>query len=104
MINSNPDFGLFGLVLPDPKNENLKSGNMTPLSACFREYCKEEEIGGDDQWYCNKCKEHRDITKQLEIFRTPKILCIQLKRFVTRKNKKTEGRGGMFNMAYAQIC
>jgi ubiquitin C-terminal hydrolase len=54
---------MFGLELPDPENAQTKSSNMTELSACFREYCKEEEIGGDDQWYCNKCKEHRDITK-----------------------------------------
>jgi hypothetical protein len=39
---------MFGLELPDPENAQTKSSNMTELSACFREYCKEEEIGGDD--------------------------------------------------------
>jgi len=93
------------MELTDRKNmPGSKKNDMTELSTCFREYCKEEEIGGDDQWYCNKCKEHRDITKKLEIFRTPKILCIQLKRFVTRKSKSTANRGGLMNLAYAQIC
>ena len=92
---------MFGL---EPLTPRAETASMTALSACFREYCKEEYIGGDDQWYCNKCKEHRDITKKLEIYRTPKILCIQLKRFVTRKNKNTQGRSGISSMMYAQIC
>ena len=49
---------------------------MIKLSDCLEFLCEEEVIGGDDQWYCNKCKEHRDITKKLELFRAPQILII----------------------------
>ena len=70
---SKPNLLLFGL---EPMTPRAESASMIDLNSCFREYCKEEYIGGDDQWYCNKCKEHRDITKKLEIYRTPKILCI----------------------------
>ena len=95
---SEPNFAQFGL---EEVTSRMQNKEAIDLNSCFREYCKEELIGGNDQWYCSKCKEHRDITKKLEIFRTPKILCIQLKRFVTRKNKSTQGKSGMFNMAYA---
>lgn len=47
-----------------------------PLKNCFSGYSSEEMLGGDDQWYCNKCKEHRDINKKLEIYSAPKILVI----------------------------
>ena len=51
------------------------------LKACFAGLSAEEVLSGDDQWYCNVCKEHRDITKKLEIYSVPKILILQLKRF-----------------------
>ena len=39
---------------------------MAPnLKSCFTGFSHEETLGGDDQWYCNVCNEHRDITKQL---------------------------------------
>lgn len=46
------------------------------LKSCFLGYSTEETLGGDDQWYCNICKEHRDITKKLEIYSVPKIFVI----------------------------
>ena len=51
------------------------------LNNCFAGYSEEETLGGDDQWYCNICREHRDISKKLEIYTVPKIMVIQLKRF-----------------------
>ena len=46
------------------------------LANCFNGYSEEEVLGGDDQWYCNVCREHRDITKKLEIYSVPKIFII----------------------------
>jgi ubiquitin carboxyl-terminal hydrolase 4/11/15 len=51
------------------------------LDSCFRAFNREELLTGTDQWYCTKCKEQRDILKKLELFKAPKILIIQLKRF-----------------------
>ena len=47
---------------------------------------KEEYLEGDNQWYCNKCKQHRNAIKKIEIFKTPLYLIIQLKRFKHRNN------------------
>ena len=51
-------------------------GHGLSLASCFKCFSEEETLGGDDQWYCNKCKEHRDITKKLEVYKVPKIMCI----------------------------
>ena len=61
-------------------------------------------LSGDDQWYCGKCKEHRDAYKKLDLYMTPKILMLQLKRFTSKKSASNSGRSGFFNLAYAQIC
>ena len=58
-----------------------RAGKGLNLANCFEGYSNEEVLSGDDQWYCNICKEHRDITKKLEIYSTPQIFIIQLKRF-----------------------
>ena len=73
------------------------------LASCFMGYSQEETLSGDDQWYCNVCKEHRDITKKLEIYTVPKIFIIQLKRFQQRRGGNG-GRSGMFGHMYAQIA
>ena len=69
------------------------------MSKCFKEYSNLETLGGDDQWYCNVCKEHRDITKKLELYRVPKIMCIHLKRFTQRKGMPQ--RKGAMGMMFA---
>lgn len=32
-------------------------------------------------WYCSKCKEHKEATKQMAVHRLPEILIVHLKRF-----------------------
>ena len=73
------------------------------LNNCFQGYSEEETLGGDDQWYCNICREHRDISKKLEIYTVPKIMVIQLKRFQQRRGAN-RGGSGMFGHMYAQIA
>lgn len=46
-------------------------------------------------WYCNKCKEHVQAVKTLELFRVPRILVITLKRFKVGKSRYSAyGIGG----------
>ena len=74
------------------------------MADCFQEYNSLETLGGDDQWYCNVCKEHRDITKKLELYKVPKIMCIHLKRFTQRQGGRHSHRKGYIGMAFAQIA
>ncbi|KAJ1986042.1 hypothetical protein GGI25_005324 [Coemansia spiralis] len=51
------------------------------LDECLAEFMKPEQLGEEDLWYCNKCKEHRQATKKFDIWRVPEILVVHLKRF-----------------------
>lgn len=67
------------------EEEKSEDGDETKsdlnLDSCFKNYSEEETLTGDDRWYCRTCKEHRDIDKKLELYKAPKILILQLKRF-----------------------
>jgi ubiquitin C-terminal hydrolase len=51
------------------------------LYSCFNALSKKEKLDENNLWYCSKCKEHRQAIKQLQIYKLPRILIIQLKRF-----------------------
>ncbi|KAL5205334.1 hypothetical protein ABZP36_033543 [Zizania latifolia] len=51
------------------------------LYACLEAFLKEEPLGPEDMWYCPRCKEHRQASKKLDLWRLPEILIIHLKRF-----------------------
>lgn len=51
------------------------------LFSCLEAFLKEEPLGPDDMWYCPSCKEHRQATKKLDLWRLPEILVFHLKRF-----------------------
>jgi ubiquitin C-terminal hydrolase len=74
---------------------------MISLDSCFNAFSREEVLSGNDQWYCNKCKEQRDINKKLELYRLPKILIIQLKRFQSQKSNSKSSN--FMSLAYAQV-
>lgn len=51
------------------------------LNDCLELYLAEEKLRGDNQWYCGKCKSHRDATRKTDIWILPPILIVHLKRF-----------------------
>ncbi|KAI8019132.1 Ubiquitin carboxyl-terminal hydrolase 10 [Camellia lanceoleosa] len=51
------------------------------LFSCLDAFLQEEPLGLDDMWYCPGCKEHRQATKKLDLWRLPDILVFHLKRF-----------------------
>lgn len=51
------------------------------LEDCLNLYLEEDELTGDNQWYCEKCKKHTDATKKTDLWVLPPILIIHLKRF-----------------------
>ena len=40
-----------------------------------------EQLEQGNAWYCNKCKEHVEATKHLNLYKLPQILILALKRF-----------------------
>ncbi|KPV74415.1 uncharacterized protein RHOBADRAFT_37429, partial [Rhodotorula graminis WP1] len=51
------------------------------LADCLGEFTKEERLGEDDMWYCGACKEHKQATKKVELWKVPDVLVFALKRF-----------------------
>ncbi|KNC53988.1 ubiquitin carboxyl-terminal hydrolase 4 [Thecamonas trahens ATCC 50062] len=66
-----------------PSVKELKAASKTEvnLASCLEAFAKEETLSEDDMWYCSKCSEFRQARKKMEVWSTPKILVIQLKRF-----------------------
>ena len=63
------------------------------LADCLKAFKQSEILDEDNMWYCNKCKEHVQATKTLELFRVPRVMIISLKRFKQSKNSRWAGMG-----------
>ncbi|KAG9230957.1 hypothetical protein BJ875DRAFT_135688 [Amylocarpus encephaloides] len=74
-------------ALPDPQLEakrrarQARRKNGITLDDCLNEFGKEEILSEMDTWYCPRCKEHRRASKKFELWRTPDVLVMHLKRF-----------------------
>jgi len=74
-------------VLDDPqlelkrKQRQLRRKNGISLDDCLAEFEKEEILSEQDTWYCPRCKEHRRASKKFDLWKTPDILVVHLKRF-----------------------
>jgi ubiquitin carboxyl-terminal hydrolase 4/11 len=51
------------------------------LQDCLDEFTKEEQLGEEDLWYCPSCKKHQQATKKFDLWKTPDVLVVHLKRF-----------------------
>ncbi|XP_071919335.1 ubiquitin carboxyl-terminal hydrolase 9-like isoform X3 [Coffea arabica] len=70
-----PEVHKTGLTMKKTKQEAIS------LFSCLDAFLKEEPLGPDDMWYCPRCKEHRQASKKLDLWRLPDILVFHLKRF-----------------------
>ncbi|XP_048740346.2 ubiquitin carboxyl-terminal hydrolase 19-like isoform X2 [Ostrea edulis] len=60
-----------------------ETGNIN-IQQCLDLFTEPEILNPEEAWYCPSCKEHREATKQMSIWRLPHTLIIQLKRFSFR--------------------
>ncbi|XP_062511876.1 ubiquitin carboxyl-terminal hydrolase 8-like isoform X3 [Corticium candelabrum] len=58
----------------------LPSSSRCSLKDCLEFFRRREKVSGEDKWHCPNCKQLREATKQLEIWKLPKVLLIHLKR------------------------
>ena len=65
--------------------ENLDNG-VYFLNDCLKFFCEEELLNQENMWYCNKCKKHNKAKKQIKLYKMPKYLIIQLKKFENKAN------------------
>jgi len=64
------------------------------LTDCLREFKITETLDDDNKWYCSECKDHVTATKTMEVYRTPPIMIITLKRFKLSNSRYGFGIGG----------
>ncbi|XP_076908223.1 ubiquitin carboxyl-terminal hydrolase 8-like [Bidens hawaiensis] len=72
------------LELPKTSEFSSRLNNLqqvVTLSKCLEAFLKEEPLGPEDMWLCPNCKEHRQASKKLDLWRLPEVLVIHLKRF-----------------------
>jgi ubiquitin carboxyl-terminal hydrolase 4/11 len=74
-------------MMDDPELDAKRKARMhrkkkgLTLEECLDEFGKEEILSEMDTWYCPRCKEHRRASKKFELWKTPDILVMHLKRF-----------------------
>uniref|UniRef100_A0A803MRX8 Ubiquitin carboxyl-terminal hydrolase n=1 Tax=Chenopodium quinoa TaxID=63459 RepID=A0A803MRX8_CHEQI len=68
-----------------------KKARTEPLSlySCLEAFLREEPLVSEpDMWKCPQCKERRQASKKLDLWRLPKVLVIHLKRFSYNRSIK----------------
>ncbi|XP_020575010.1 ubiquitin carboxyl-terminal hydrolase 5 isoform X2 [Phalaenopsis equestris] len=70
---------------PLPKRSR---GEPLSLYACLDAFLREEPLVPEDMWFCPKCKEQRQASKKLDLWRLPEVLVIHLKRFSFSRSTK----------------
>ncbi|XP_060079389.1 ubiquitin carboxyl-terminal hydrolase 19-like [Ylistrum balloti] len=69
----------------DPSMQaSLDENSNITITQCLDLFTEPEVLSPEEAWYCPRCKEHREATKQMSIWRLPHTLIIQLKRFSFR--------------------
>ena len=56
-------------------------GDRVTLDNCFKLFSTPDTLDEQNQWYCPHCKDFVCADKKLDIWNTPELLIIQLKRF-----------------------
>jgi ubiquitin carboxyl-terminal hydrolase 4/11/15 len=55
--------------------------NSISIEDCFESFRTQEKLEKENAWYCPKCAKHQEAFKKMEVYRSPNILIVQLKRF-----------------------
>jgi len=74
--------------------ENKEEPKEITLYDCLDQFQVPEQLGEDNEWYCNKCKEHKRAFKKMEIYKAPPLLTVHLKRFKAGGSILSKGKIG----------
>ncbi len=66
------------------------------LDTCIDKFVEMEELGPTEQWYCMNCKGSYQAFKKMDVWSTPDILIIHLKRFL-------QHMGGSYSVCRTKI-
>jgi uncharacterized UBP type Zn finger protein len=77
---NNPD------SLPKYRKVKGENGSSPVLYDCLEYFRKTEKLEKENSWYCNKCKDHVEASKKIEVYRVPPVLILCLQRFKSHGN------------------
>lgn len=81
-INKESNFSALSLLRNvQTTTEKETKSKLTTLSDCFDFFSTPDVLDENNQWRCPKCKQFVCAEKKLGIWKLPKILIVQLKRF-----------------------
>jgi len=61
-------------------------GKPINLGECLHAFCEKETLSENDAWYCSNCKGFKCASKQIDLWDSPDLLIIHLKRFNYTRN------------------
>ena len=64
-----------------PEGGQYKTGAKLALRDCLDKFSESEQLAPEDTFYCGKCKQHLAPVKKLDVWASPDVLIIHLKRF-----------------------
>ena len=64
----------------DSKKKDQQSDKLN-IYKCLNKFVEREQLNTEETLYCSQCKQHLAPVKKLDLYATPDILIIQLKRF-----------------------
>ncbi|KAH8927655.1 peptidase C19, ubiquitin carboxyl-terminal hydrolase 2, partial [Atractiella rhizophila] len=76
------------MYLQCPLPEEKKGPKTISVEECIDLFCtKDEKLSSDNTWYCPVCKDHKEATKTIVLWRIPDILVLHLKRFSSGRRR-----------------
>lgn len=70
------------------RERKARSGKGISLNDCLDEFEKKEILSEEDKWYCPRCKEFCRAEKKFDLWQTPDILIVHLKRFSSSGHRR----------------
>ena len=67
-------------MTPSGSQRRVNSDVIT-IEDCLADVKKSSVLDEENQWYCNKCKDHVQAEKTMSLYRLPRYLVLTLKRF-----------------------
>lgn len=67
--------------LTDEFGRKRKKATGLTIYKCLDKFCEREQLNEEETLYCSKCKQHVAPVKKMDLWATPDILTVQLKRF-----------------------
>lgn len=67
-------------IVPVAQAEDARKQEIS-IDECMRLFTQKETLSERNLWYCSNCKEHVRATKEMHIWKLPRLLIIQFKRF-----------------------